>query len=1052
MSAGYIQLAAIGQQDAFLTGSPSITYFSGVYRRHTPFVLEAYEIPFLEPQMLYGTTNTCRIPAKGDLVKGLTLKLDLPGLENTGSNWSWPEQASTPTALKIAIVSGGIRTIYYIPANVLYWSTLNMRMWLHRSPFPLVEYSAPVAFRTITPYIRTLVPPFIIPAQNTVLAYSGAIGALQLSTQKFKRYYFPVLESFGTITSFDNDTVLVTWNNLANGPMGEVPKGTGANVDLGTIMMDQNINSIITYNESSRKFSFSNCDLVETSTTDTNSIFWGLDPAVSKPGGTGFQAFSAPRSSDFTLEQSGWARGDELPLPDFGRGLHLSYLSATLSYLTTPSEPSTLNFVNFRTWDAGSPEFASDITVTEGGRISFAKRGVYMVRVGLVGDLFTSVAYGGSSSDGLPAIPEIKYTHDFRVITNPALPVVMYIIVADISIKYYFYVSSSNPTTLGIGSFFSFTYSDFVCDWEAPIPLSYMNSLLPLSNARQSGIGVTIHPWDSSFTFNSPGAFLMTAVISVRSTEAVSSLDIRVGSSSNVEVFYSHRLGVGYSPSIPISIPFIVKNADLKYYANIVTTASTFITSPSWVMWNRVASTPTIENSLPLDGLLTTNLGYIRFQTPIFGSFFDFSVGGSQSHAISINCNLDNQTAVFKFNERGVYMFTIYLITNKPISAISIGGSTSRHEIRTHSTALYSDPYQVAEYSTPYQVSLPIHVLDTSIEYTLQIETETFGEFVNTGPDGAGSFISISQVTSELPAFAKVLNYKDSVGTHIIESAELKIGGQIIETLTGEYIEMWNDLNISYENRPALKLLTGRQDSSPVYTPGRTYYVNLPFYFFDNPELSIPLVSLGRQDVEVYIKFKDFGSLQSNVYVPSPTLGATIITEYVYLSDSEIAWFQGARIDHVITQCQYQSFDLLPRFEEAIFQLEFKNPIRELFFIVHPVANEPYDYSGNGVQSLELSFNGEEVFTKDTADALVLGTIEPYKHHINTPTREVYMYSFAADPTSPRPSGQVNFSRISQALLTLRTSPGLAKQLRVIGVSHNILRFENGLAGLAFNT
>ena len=51
MSAGYIQLAAIGQQDAYLTGAPQVTYFSGVYRRHSPFVLEAYDIPFLDQQV-----------------------------------------------------------------------------------------------------------------------------------------------------------------------------------------------------------------------------------------------------------------------------------------------------------------------------------------------------------------------------------------------------------------------------------------------------------------------------------------------------------------------------------------------------------------------------------------------------------------------------------------------------------------------------------------------------------------------------------------------------------------------------------------------------------------------------------------------------------------------------------------------------------------------------------------------------------------------------------------------------------------------------------------
>ena len=61
MSAGYIQLAAIGQQDLYLTGNPEVTYFSGVYKRHTPFVLEAFDIPFKDQQVLFGKTNICRM-------------------------------------------------------------------------------------------------------------------------------------------------------------------------------------------------------------------------------------------------------------------------------------------------------------------------------------------------------------------------------------------------------------------------------------------------------------------------------------------------------------------------------------------------------------------------------------------------------------------------------------------------------------------------------------------------------------------------------------------------------------------------------------------------------------------------------------------------------------------------------------------------------------------------------------------------------------------------------------------------------------------------------
>jgi hypothetical protein len=315
----------------------------------------------------------------------------------------------------------------------------------------------------------------------------------------------------------------------------------------------------------------------------------------------------------------------------------------------------------------------------------------------------------------------------------------------------------------------------------------------------------------------------------------------------------------------------------------------------------------------------------------------------------------------------------------------------------------------------------------------------------------SNTFISVFPLTSNATPFLSY-NYYDSVGTYMIQKAELKIGGQSIQTLSGEYIELWNDLNIPYENQPGLKLLTGKYDTATqVYPPGRTYFANLPFYFFGNPGLALPLTALGRQDVEVHVTFRNLQELTpvatSTITTP---LTATIITEYVYLSDPEIQWFQKSQLDYVIQQCQYQTISLLPNFSSAIFQLNFLHPIRELFFVVQFTGALPYVYSD--LQSLALSFNGAEAFTDDVTDALYLNSIEPFNHYINYPTRQYYMYSFTSRAESPVPAGQVNFSRIRQVLLRLTTLPYASpKEFRIIGVNYNILRVQDGLAGIMFN-
>lgn len=102
------------------------------------------------------------------------------------------------------------------------------------------------------------------------------------------------------------------------------------------------------------------------------------------------------------------------------------------------------------------------------------------------------------------------------------------------------------------------------------------------------------------------------------------------------------------------------------------------------------------------------------------------------------------------------------------------------------------------------------------------------------------------------------LSYVDSVGTYLVRTAELLIGGQTIDVVTGEYIDLRQDLEIQYENQAALLLLNGKGDTSTIQLD-RTYYITLPF----TPEIEIPIRDLFRQDVRVNVSFEQFSRLTS---------------------------------------------------------------------------------------------------------------------------------------------------------------------------------------------
>jgi hypothetical protein len=116
-----------------------------------------------------------------------------------------------------------------------------------------------------------------------------------------------------------------------------------------------------------------------------------------------------------------------------------------------------------------------------------------------------------------------------------------------------------------------------------------------------------------------------------------------------------------------------------------------------------------------------------------------------------------------------------------------------------------------------------------------------------------------------------------------------------------------------------------------------------------------------------------------------------------------------------------------------------------------------------------MTFNGEDAFLTSTTNTLYVGAIEPFHKHINffsKPTvitsqqpntygRQFYMYAFSTDPFATVSSGQINFSRIRQTLLEFNVTNSAgnypSKTLGVIALSQNVLRIENGIAGVMFH-
>ena len=336
------------------------------------------------------------------------------------------------------------------------------------------------------------------------------------------------------------------------------------------------------------------------------------------------------------------------------------------------------------------------------------------------------------------------------------------------------------------------------------------------------------------------------------------------------------------------------------------------------------------------------------------------------------------------------------------------------------------------------------------------------------------------------------VGYTDSVGNSIIEYADLIIGGQTIERLTGEYLELYSEMFISESQQRGVTWLTGKTGSREGLGPAsasagatsayygkypRIFFVMLPFYFTRHSSLAIPLSAIDRQEVEVEIKLRPLDQLivqpPSAAATPEPPSGVingiSMPIEFVFVSDDEMNYIRDRPTDYVITQLQLSKSVIEAGDTVKKLLLRFVNPVKELYMIIQDqdkvsnnifTGNDWFNFQnsqmtdfpfGEQLNTLSLSFNNEERISAEVANALFLRHIQPMSAHTRVPTRHVYNYSFSIDPENYLPTGQVNMSRIQNKVLKLNTTSSTKKRdIRVYAKSYNILRIQYGLAGLLF--
>ena len=254
----------------------------------------------------------------------------------------------------------------------------------------------------------------------------------------------------------------------------------------------------------------------------------------------------------------------------------------------------------------------------------------------------------------------------------------------------------------------------------------------------------------------------------------------------------------------------------------------------------------------------------------------------------------------------------------------------------------------------------------------------------------------------------------------LIDKVELLIGGHVIDTQDSVFTE-----------KIAIDTFAQNVSKSAIGThPGisaRSYFYPLRFFFCEGPQCALPIVALHYHNVEVRIHWgADAANYNFEMYA-----------NYYYLDNEERGNIVSRNHEMLITQVQKN----LPS-GELIQDLTFNHPIKYL-------ASSDTTTEGaltSTTNKVKLNINGLDIGNYRWGKPHYLDVMNYY--HTNFVTSpDFFLYCFCLSTSSLQPTGTLNFSRLDSAKIMSQSMP---INDPIYAVNYNILRIENGMAGLVY--
>jgi len=265
----------------------------------------------------------------------------------------------------------------------------------------------------------------------------------------------------------------------------------------------------------------------------------------------------------------------------------------------------------------------------------------------------------------------------------------------------------------------------------------------------------------------------------------------------------------------------------------------------------------------------------------------------------------------------------------------------------------------------------------------------------------------------------------------LISTIEVQIGDNTIDKHTSAFMKTFGRLTCADGKRTAFDSLTTAVIPSKINnTLSTKLRVPLLFWFCKDAGNALPLISL-KKDIVRFI-----------IYTSSAFNGSlSLWTDLVYLDANETKKFINK--EYVITQTQTSGTEGITTENEI--RIDFNHPVKELIWTLDSTNH-------NKVDNVKLVHDGKERLP--VHDGEYFSKVQRYMYHSGTqlPSDEdIYVYSFALDPEHHTPTGSMNYSFVENGSLVINgANIGAGAEIDVYAINWNVLRMRNGKGGLVF--